>query len=50
LHRLPYLKTDCSSTFMVANNSRSEARLIIRSRHSSDELATKNGAVLEMVG
>ncbi len=50
LHRLPYLKTDCSGTFDVANNSLAEARLMIRTGAGAEELATKNGAVLEMAG
>lgn len=50
LHRLPYLKTDCSGSFMVANNSRSQARLTIHTNNSIEELSTKDGAVLEMAG
>ena len=50
LHRLPYLKTDCSGTFEVANNSLAQARLMIRTCEGAEELATKNGAVLEMAG
>lgn len=48
LHRLPYLKTDCSGTFEVANNSLSQAELVLRTQATTDELATRDGAVLEM--
>ena len=50
LHRLPYLKTDCSGTFEVANNSLSAARIVLRANGTTEELITKNGAVLEMAG
>lgn len=50
LHRLPYLKTGCSGSFEVANNSRAQARLIFRANGSSRQLLTKDGAVLEMAG
>ncbi len=50
LHRLPYLKTDCSGTFDVANNSLSGARIVLRVNGTTEELVTKNGAVLEMAG
>ncbi|MFZ3264962.1 MAG: hypothetical protein WA172_13255 [Terriglobales bacterium] len=52
LHRLPYVKTDCSGTFEVSNNSRSLARLRMHLRESKDpqELTSEGGAVLEMTG
>lgn len=51
-HRVPYAKTDCSGTFEVSNNSRARARLTVRlgDSASSQELATEDGAVLEMAG
>ncbi|HYL12740.1 MAG TPA: hypothetical protein VEV41_06875 [Terriglobales bacterium] len=51
IHRLPYLKTNCSSTFEVANNSL--ARALVRLRRPgrpAEDLVTDCGAVLEMVG
>ena len=51
LHVLPYLKTDCSGTFEVLNNSL--ARAFVRLQHpdgSSETLETQTGAVLEMGG
>ena len=52
LHRLPYVKTDCSGTFEVSNNSRARARLTVHLREpdTNNELTTENGAVLEMTG
>jgi hypothetical protein len=50
LHRLPYVKTDCSGTFEVANNSLSQAKLLFRGQDGLVELATADGAVLEMTG
>ena len=51
LHRLPYLKTDCSGSFEVANNSLASALLVIRSPAAAAEtLETPTGAVLERVG
>jgi hypothetical protein len=50
-HRLPYLKTDCSGTFDVSNNSLARATLRFeRKGHSERELVTDGGAVLEMTG
>jgi hypothetical protein len=50
-HRLPYLKTDCSGTFEVTNNSLASARLELRLPGKPPvELATEGGAVLEMAG
>jgi len=50
-HRLPYLKTDCSGTFPVMNNSFSSTRVVLESKDGAREiLETRNGAVLEMVG
>jgi hypothetical protein len=50
LHRLPYLKTDCSGRFEVANNSLAQARIIARIDNATEEFNTNNGAVLEMTG
>src|SRR6266699_1434466 len=51
VHRLPYVKTDCSGRFEVANDSLALARLVLRRRGTaSEELTTDFGAVLEMVG
>jgi hypothetical protein len=51
LHRLPYIKTDCSGSFEVVNNSLASASLLIRGAGGAVErLETKTGAVLEMVG
>jgi len=51
LHRLPYLKTDCSGAFEVANNSLAKA--VVRIRQTGgfvEKLETTIGAVLEMAG
>ncbi len=53
IHRLPYLKTDCTGSFEVANNSLAKARLRLERRGEAVEtleLETGIGAVLEMVG
>jgi len=51
IHRLPYVKTDCTGSFEVANNSLSKAILNLERRGRPDEtLETNTGAVLEMVG
>ena len=51
LHRLPYLKTDCSGTFEVANNSLARATLyFLRGSQPATTLSTYSGAALEMVG
>jgi len=51
LHRLPYLKTDCTGSFAVANNSLARAVLRLEQRGRRVEaLETSTGAVLEMVG
>ncbi len=51
LHRLPYLKTNCASSFEVANNSLARATLhLSRPGHRVEEISTDGGAVLEMVG
>ena len=50
-HRLPYLKTDCTGTFEVVNNSLASAKVIIESAGQPPEvLQTGNGAVLEIAG
>ena len=51
VHRLQYLKTDCSGNFVVRNNSL--ARASLRLEHGAkalEQLETSNGAVLEMTG
>lgn len=51
LHLLPYLKTDCSGTLEVANNSRAGAVIQFSPQDGPAEtLATLDGAVLEMGG
>lgn len=51
LHRLPYVKTDCTGSFEVVNNSLARAVLRLERRGKPDEtLETATGAVLEMVG
>ncbi len=51
LHRLPYLKTDCTSAFEVLNNSLASASLVIEIAGApAESLETTAGAVLEMVG
>ncbi len=53
-HRLPYVKTNCSGTFDVTNNSLASAKLYLkRPGEPAIELRTQNrtgGAVLEMSG
>ena len=51
IHRLPYLKTDCSGNFDVLNNSLASA--VVRLLHRGgrvEELRTPRGAVLEFAG
>jgi hypothetical protein len=50
VHRLPYVKTDCSGSFEVSNDSLATASLIVRKAGREDELHTDEGAVLEMAG
>ncbi len=51
LHRLPYLKTNCSGSFEVTNNSLARATLCLRRKNGEAEtLETDTGAVLEMTG
>ena len=51
VHRVPYVKTDCSGRFEVANDSLALARLVLhRPGKAAEELSTDSGAVLEMVG
>lgn len=51
IHRLPYVKTDCSGTFKVVNNSLARARVQLRRGAGPDEiLETSSGAVLEKTG
>jgi hypothetical protein len=51
MHRLPYLKTDCSGSFEVKNNSLAIATIRVeRPDGMIEELETTGGAVLEMTG
>jgi hypothetical protein len=51
MHRLPYVKTDCTGSFEVANNSLALAMLVSRRRSGpAEKLETTTGAVLEMTG
>ena len=51
LHRLPYVKTNCSGTFEVSNNSLAAGALYLRRDGRDEEVIIANGgAVLEMVG
>jgi hypothetical protein len=51
IHRLPYLKTDCSGSFEVVNNSLARAMLRLeRADGRVEELETGSGAVMEMGG
>ncbi len=50
IHRLPYVKTDCSGTFEVSNNSRARATVLLRLGNTKEVLTTEDGAVLEMTG
>ncbi len=50
-HRLPYLKTDCSGTFEVMNNSLARAALRLERRGALlEQFETEAGAVLELAG
>ena len=51
IHRLPYLKTDCSGSFEVANNSMANAVLrFARAGQPTETLESVGGAVLETGG
>jgi hypothetical protein len=51
VHRLHYVKTDCSGQLEVANDSLAHARLVFHHPCGADqELTTDIGAVLEMAG
>ncbi len=51
IHRLPYLKTNCTGSFEVANNSLARAVLHLeRQNRLVEVLETSSGAVLEMGG
>lgn len=51
VHRLPYLKTDCSGSFAVVNNSLASAVVRLhRPGGQPEELQTRQGAVLELAG
>ena len=51
LHRLPYLKTDCTGSFEVANNSLAKATVrVLQAGRPVAEFETTTGAVLEMAG
>ncbi len=47
LHRLPYLKTNCSGSFEVLNNSLAKAVLRLERNGRAETLQTTTGAVLE---
>lgn len=49
IHRLPYVRTDCSGTFPVVNASLARAQLRF-GKNGSELLETATGAVLEMGG
>jgi hypothetical protein len=51
IHRLPYVKTDCSGSFDVVNNSLAKAAVRLERRGGAvQQLETTSGAVLEMAG
>jgi len=51
IHRLPYVKTDCSGRFEVSNNSLASAMLRLeRPGRPVETMKSSSGAVLEMVG
>lgn len=51
VHRLPYIKTNCSGSFQVANNSLASASLVLETANGEAiKLETTGGAVLEIVG
>ena len=51
MHRLPYVKTDYTGSFEVANNSLAIATVCLRRGNGAiEKLETTTGAVLEMVG
>jgi len=51
MHRLPYVKTNCSGGFEVANNSLAKATVILQPRTGpAEKLETTIGAALEMAG
>jgi hypothetical protein len=51
VHRLPYVKTDCSGRFEVTNDSLALARLNLQlPGRPAEQLITDCGAALEMVG
>ncbi len=51
LHRLPYLKTNCTGSFEVANNSLARATVqVLRRGGPIEKFETTTGAVLEMAG
>jgi len=51
VHRLPYIKTDCTGSFEVVNNSLASASVLLQTASGQTErLETATGAVLEMVG
>lgn len=51
LHRLPYIKTDCSGSFEVRNNSLASASILVeRAEGGPETMKATTGAVLEMVG
>ena len=49
VHRLQYVKTDCSGTLQVANASLARAKVHF-GKNGGESLETATGAVLEMGG
>lgn len=50
IHHLPYVKTDCSGSFEVANDSLANAVVMLERNGTVEKLESDGGAVLEMVG
>lgn len=51
IHQLHYLKTNCSGSFEVLNNSLAAASIVIEKEgQPAERLETRTGAVLEIVG
>jgi hypothetical protein len=51
VHCISYVKTDCSGTFEVVNNSLASASLLLEGEGNPEtRLQTNGGAVLEIVG
>jgi len=50
IHRLPYIRTNCSGSFPVSNASLAQATIRILAKNRDESLQTLSGAVLEMGG